>query len=93
MVEMSDPQLLSRIPELLPIYVIAGTSDPVGEDGEGVERLLAAYFEARLESVTHRFYTDARHELFNEINRDEVTHDLIQWIDEAIAERTTPCHD
>ena len=81
MVAMSDPELRSRIPKQLPIYVIAGTADPVGENGEGVERLLAAYFEARLESVTPRFYTHARHELFNEINRDAVTSDLIDWLD------------
>jgi len=29
----------------------------------------------------HRFYVDARHELFNETNRDEVTRDLIAWLD------------
>jgi alpha-beta hydrolase superfamily lysophospholipase len=64
--------------------VIAGTRDPVGEHGEGVERLLADYFAARLECVTHRFYTDARHELFNETNREEVTSDLIGWLDDVI---------
>jgi alpha-beta hydrolase superfamily lysophospholipase len=85
MVEMSQPELQSRIPKELPIFILAGTSDPVGENGEGVERLMAAYFDARLECVMHRFYTDARHELFNEINRNQVTRDLIDWLDVSLA--------
>jgi hypothetical protein len=30
-----------------------------------------------------RFYPDARHELFNETNREEVTRELLAWLDEA----------
>ncbi len=37
-----------------------------------------------LQRVTHRFYPDARHELFNEINRDEVTRDVLAWLTRII---------
>jgi len=47
-------------------------------------RLLAAYGKAGLTDVRHRFYPDARHELVNETNRDEVTKDLIAWLDENV---------
>ncbi|HKW52774.1 MAG TPA: alpha/beta hydrolase [Stellaceae bacterium] len=70
----------ARILKHLPIYVIAGSRDPVGGNTRGVAQLLAAYREAGLERVAHRFYADARHELFNETNRDEVTRDLIAWL-------------
>jgi alpha-beta hydrolase superfamily lysophospholipase len=73
---------LQRIPRALPVHVIAGTRDPVGEESRGVERLLRAYHEAGLTRVTHRFYEGARHELVNETNRDEVTRDLIGMLGE-----------
>ena len=34
-----------------------------------------------LDDVTFRAYPDARHELFNETNRDEVTTDVVAWLD------------
>ena len=36
--------------------------------------------KAGMENVTVKLYQDARHELFNELNRDEVTADLIAWL-------------
>ena len=36
-------------------------------------------------NVTLRVYAEARHELFNETNRDEVTRDLIGWLDQLLA--------
>jgi alpha-beta hydrolase superfamily lysophospholipase len=71
----------ARIPKHLPIYIIAGGRDPVGGNTRGVAQLLAAYREAGLDRVAHRFYAGARHELFNETNRDEVTRDLIAWLE------------
>jgi alpha-beta hydrolase superfamily lysophospholipase len=76
---------VARIPKALPILVIAGTRDPVGENRKGVERLLAAYAGAGLTRVAHRFYDDARHELVNETNREEVSRDVVVWIESLLA--------
>ena len=46
--------------------------------------MLAAYGEAGLTDVRHRFYPDARHELVNETNRDEVTRDVIAWMESVV---------
>ena len=75
---------LQRIPKQLPILLLAGTRDPVGENGRGVRRLLAAYQAAGLERVSMKLYEGARHELVNEIIRDAVTGDVIAWLDETI---------
>jgi alpha-beta hydrolase superfamily lysophospholipase len=75
----------ARIPKRLPIYVIVGSNDPVGANTKSVQQLLDAYRSAGLERVAHRFYDGARHELFNETNRDDVTRDLIQWMDGVVA--------
>lgn len=74
----------AQIPKRLPIHVISGSRDPVGADTRGVQQLLAAWQVAGLERVTHHFYPEGRHELFNETNRDEVTRDLIAWLDGVV---------
>ncbi len=82
--EIARPERQASIPKHLPVYVIGGTRDPVNANAKGLERLLAAYRRAGLTRVTHRFYPDARHELFNETNRDEVTRDLVAWLDGVV---------
>jgi alpha-beta hydrolase superfamily lysophospholipase len=71
----------SRVPKTLPLYVIAGGRDPVSGNTRQLEPWLAEYQAAGYKNVTHRFYPEARHELFNETNREEVTRDLIAWLE------------
>jgi alpha-beta hydrolase superfamily lysophospholipase len=75
--ELASPQLAARVPKALPIYVVSGARDPVGAKLQG---LLDVYRVAGLD-VTAKLYPDARHETLNETNRDEVTRDLIAWLD------------
>lgn len=79
------PAEIARIPKALALLLIAGTRDPVGENGKGVERLLRCYAAAGLTRFSHRFYKGARHELVNETNREDVTRDVIAWIDGVLA--------
>jgi alpha-beta hydrolase superfamily lysophospholipase len=60
------------------IYVFSGERDPVGANIQGlIQDLKAAGFT----QLTTRIYPGARHETLNETNRDEVTRDLIAWLD------------
>jgi alpha-beta hydrolase superfamily lysophospholipase len=68
--------MIARIPKALPIYIFSGARDPVGAK---LQSLIDAYRRAGLD-VTAKIYPDARHEMFNETNRDEVTADLITWL-------------
>jgi alpha-beta hydrolase superfamily lysophospholipase len=79
---IARPALQRRIPKALPIHLIAGGRDPVTGNTKGLEQLIGAYRAAGLNHLSHRFYAGARHELFNETNRDEVTADLINWLGE-----------
>jgi alpha-beta hydrolase superfamily lysophospholipase len=74
---------LRRVPKNLPVHVIAGSRDPVGDNLRGVARLLQAYAQAGLSRVSHRYYDDARHELVNETNREEVTEELVSWLNQV----------
>jgi alpha-beta hydrolase superfamily lysophospholipase len=78
---VADPAQLARIRPDLPILVVSGSADPLAGGGELVEILGRRYREAGVTDVTVRVYEDARHEVFNETNRDEVTRDVIAWLD------------
>ena len=79
--DLASPALSARIPKTLPIYVVSGSADPVGAKIQG---LLDVYRAAGLD-VTAKIYKDGRHEMLNETNRDEVTRDLISWLDARLA--------
>jgi alpha-beta hydrolase superfamily lysophospholipase len=79
---LSRPSRQACIPKTLPIYIFRGSRDPVGDN---IDQLLTAYRAAGLQNVTYKLYPDGRHETLNEINRDEVTRDLIAWLDGVIA--------
>jgi alpha-beta hydrolase superfamily lysophospholipase len=80
LVDVTSAARQARIPKHLPIHVIAGSRDPVSAETRTLDQLLAAYRAAGLTAVTHRFYPEARHELFNETNRGEVTRDVLTWL-------------
>ena len=77
----SDPEQLARIRPDLPVLVMSGDLDPVGgPSGGNVTALAERYRDAGLTDVTSKLYPQARHEVFNETNRDEVTADLVGWL-------------
>ena len=77
---LADPFNLSKIRDDLPIYLFSGSEDPVGQQLEGVELLLNRYYQAGIYGISHDFYAGGRHEMLNEINRDEVRERLLAWI-------------
>lgn len=76
-----NPATTAKVPKGLPIHLVSGSKDPVGNNTKGVEHVARQYREAGVASVTTRYYLEGRHELLNETNREEVTRDLIAWLD------------
>ncbi len=74
-----------KIPKDLPVFLIAGTLDPVGTKTKTLQTLMKRYKEYGIKDVSHKFYEDARHEVFNEINRKEVFSDVINWLNSHIS--------
>ena len=83
------PGTESTIPKDLPVLIIAGDQDPVGECGESVHRLTERYRAAGLD-VDEILYPGARHEIFNETNRDEVHTDVLRWLEKTCGPIATP---
>ena len=71
---------LAALPGNLPVLFISGDADPIGTQGKGVNTVAQQFRDAGVRDVTVRLYPGARHELFNETNRDEITAELIDWL-------------
>lgn len=78
-----DPRL-AKAPRDLPVLVISGERDPVTGPGQAFSNALVERYRAAGLDVEHGVYPGGRHELFNETNRDEVTADLIAWLDDRL---------
>lgn len=79
-IAFSTPEAIGNVRKDLPLYIFSGDKDPVGLNGELVTLVADRYREAGLCNVELQFYEDARHEVLNETNRDEVTADFIKWV-------------
>ena len=71
-------------PKHLPIYIFSGDKDPVGEMGTGVKKVARQYEKAGINDLTLKIYEGGRHEMLNEINKEEVERDFINWLNKRI---------
>lgn len=76
---VASDHALTRVPADLPILITGGGSDPVGGD-KGMTRLAMHYAQTSHQRIKVKIYDEGRHEMLNEINRDEVTDDWLNWI-------------
>lgn len=82
---MWSPAAEANIRTDLPIYVMGGDQDPVGgENVETVHQLVARYEALGAGPLTLKLYPGGRHEMLNELDRDEVERDLLAWIDSVV---------
>ena len=72
---------VDKIPLDLPMYVFAGSDDPVHGEAVDLDRMVSAYRMHGVKKLDYRLYPGGRHEMFNETNRDEVITDLLEWLD------------
>ena len=71
------------LPNELPVMLIAGSEDPLGGE-RGNTLLMNAFRKAGVQDVTLIIYPDARHEVFNELNKEEVISDVIDWLNTSL---------
>lgn len=64
----------------MPLVLLSGASDPIGDYGKGVSRLFSQYQLLGYNDLGLCLYPGARHELLNETNRDDVTQDILDWM-------------
>lgn len=77
---LADPEALAGIRKDLRLLIVSGSADPLAGGGSLVELLGERYANAGITDVTVTVYDDARHEIFNETNRAEITAEVIRWL-------------
>lgn len=83
---MSGIQFISSLKNVrrmnpeLPVFFISGDMDPVGENGKGVIRVYNNFLKAGMTDVTMKLYHECRHEILNELNKDEIMKDVLDWL-------------
>lgn len=75
---------LEKVPRTLPLLMISGTADPVGDYGEGVRRAHKSLKAAGVQDICLKLYSDSRHELLNETNKNVVMQDIYDWLQNTI---------
>ena len=76
---------VAQLPDGLPVLLLSGQRDPVGGEEASQVNALAELLRRRGMDVEQHVYPDARHDVFNETNRDEVTADLLGWLQARLA--------
>lgn len=84
LIHISTPANLQKIPADLPVYIMGGERDPVGDMGKGLERLVSVLKEAGVRDVDSDIYPNGRHEMFNETNRERVITNLLDWVNRVV---------
>jgi len=64
----------------LPILLISGEADPVGNYSKGVWKVAKIYNQIGLDNVKTVLFEGARHELLHEINKEEVYSTIYNWV-------------
>lgn len=82
--EISSLEWAQKVPKELPIFLIAGDQDPVGDYGAGPRQAADWLQEAGVRSVQLKLYPGMRHEVLNEIGKEEVYQDVLNWLEEHI---------
>jgi alpha-beta hydrolase superfamily lysophospholipase len=87
---MSGSKIINRfeknkeITKDIPMFLISGDDDPVGNFGKDIKKLFNRYKENNLKEVKYKVYNAIRHEVIRDIRKDEVYTDLENWILERV---------
>lgn len=76
---VTDKKNIKKLREDMPVLLASGDSDPVGEYGKAVARVYKEYHEY-IDDIELNLYEECRHELQNELNREEFFADIYDWL-------------
>lgn len=71
---------LAKIDADIPVLMISGECDPVGDYGKGARKVKKLLEKAGVKNIKSKFYPGGRHEMLNEINKEEVYEEILGWI-------------
>lgn len=80
--EIGNNSHIMKMKKDLPVLFIAGEADPVGNWGKGVRTVFDRFKSIGMQDVTIKMYPGARHEVLNELNKEEVWNDVLNWLEQ-----------
>ena len=75
------------------MLLMSGDMDPVGHYGKGVEKVFHRLADAGIEDVTLRLYKNGRHEILNELGRETIFDQTIEWMDSHLPNTESTAHE
>ena len=80
--QASENKKTAKNPKRLPILLLSGRDDAIGEFGKGVTRVYDRYNKEGIHDVSMKLYPGMRLELLHETERKQVQEDILSWIEE-----------
>ena len=84
LLDVSDQKNIDKTNENLPLLLVSGAEDPVGNNGKGVTEVFNKFNKTGLKDLTLKLFENGRHEILNETNRVEVYNFILNWLEERI---------
>ena len=72
---------LALMDKATPVFFFAGQLDPVGEQGKGVGKAYQSFLDAGCTDVQCKLYPEGRHEVLNEVFKEQVWQDVLDWME------------
>lgn len=72
-------KVINAVPKDLPVYFVAGEKDPVGDYGKGVIKAVNKFHKAKIKDVSVTLYDDCRHEILNDVCKEQVQNDVLAF--------------
>lgn len=82
---IEKPANIRQIPAKLPILFLSGEEDPVGNYGKAVKQVCALYKKRGIRDLSLKLYSKDRHEILNELDRQEAFEYLYNWLNKRMA--------
>ena len=80
----SNLKNIKKMNKKIPIFLLSGDKDPVGEFGKGVIKTFDILRKAGIENVDIKLYKDLRHDILHEENRNNIYADIYNWLEKNI---------
>ncbi len=81
---VSSNKWYEKFPKDLPVFIASGDRDPVGNYGIAVKSIEKKLKKKDVSDVTLKIFPHARHEILNEINREDIFDEILLWVDDNI---------
>lgn len=87
---LNTPSNLRKMDSFVPVLLLSGDKDPVGEEGDGVRRVYSILRYNGVREVTLQLYPGGRHEMLNEPNKEEVYQYILAWLEDHLIKKPLP---